>query len=134
MRGQAQRQTNVVTARTLLSLIRISQANARLRLSDRVTDVDVREAARLLDCSKASLNDKVPGAGGGGGSRMLSATDAGVFTMIKEVAAGRTIVPLSDLRLALAVKGVTEAQLQQCVTTYSTVGVWVQEGNNLEFS
>jgi DNA replication licensing factor MCM7 len=101
MRGQAQRQTNVATARTLLSLIRISQANARLRLSDRVTDVDVREAARLLDCSKASLNDKVPGAGGAGGSaRMLSATDAGVFTMIKEVAAGRTIVPLADLRFA----------------------------------
>jgi DNA replication licensing factor MCM7 len=88
-----------------------------------------------LDCSKASLNDKVPGAGGAGGSaRMLSATDAGVFTMIKEVAAGRTIVPLADLRLALAVKGVTEAQLQQCVSTYSTVGVWVMEGNNLEFS
>lgn len=131
MRAQAQRQTNVVTARTLLSLIRISQASARLRLSERVTEVDVREAARLLDCSKASLNDNK--IGGPGPARALSATDAGVFTMVKEVATGRSIVPLADLRLALTVKGVAEAQLQQCLATYSAVGVWVVEGNNLEF-
>ncbi len=45
------------TARTLLSILRLSEALARLRFSDEVAQSDVDEALRLMQMSKASLND-----------------------------------------------------------------------------
>merc|ERR1712157_506208 len=42
-------------ARTLLSIIRMSQALARLRLQHIVTSDDFKESLRLLNMSKASL-------------------------------------------------------------------------------
>jgi DNA replication licensing factor MCM7 len=46
------------TARTLLSILRLSQALARLRFSDAVEQSDVDEALRLLRMSKSSLYDE----------------------------------------------------------------------------
>lgn len=49
------------SARTLLGVLRLAQALARLRLADTVERPDVDEALRLMECSKASLqedNDK----------------------------------------------------------------------------
>jgi DNA replication licensing factor MCM7 len=129
LRRQSARQSNVVTARTLLSLIRLSQALARLRFSSRVTDLDVREAGRLVDASKASLNNRADR----GSARHLSMTDAGIFTAIKEIARGRPQVDLVEIRPVLTIKGIQEEQLQQCVKTYSDVGVWQLEGTRLEF-
>ncbi len=41
--------------RTLLAILRMSQALARLRFSDMVEENDVREALRLMDVSKSTL-------------------------------------------------------------------------------
>lgn len=43
------------SARTLLGVLRLSQALARLRISDTVEQADVDEALRLIDVSKESL-------------------------------------------------------------------------------
>ncbi len=43
------------SARTLLSIVRVATALARLRLSDTVAMGDVDEASRLSEVSKASL-------------------------------------------------------------------------------
>lgn len=45
-------------ARTLLSIIRMASALARLRFSDTVEIGDVEEALRLIDVSKSSLLDE----------------------------------------------------------------------------
>lgn len=45
------------SARTLLGVLRLSQALARLRTADEVEAGDVDEALRLMEVSKASLND-----------------------------------------------------------------------------
>lgn len=45
------------SARTLLGILRLAQALARLRFSDTVEQPDVDEALRLMDCSKESLLD-----------------------------------------------------------------------------
>lgn len=45
------------TARTLLGILRLSQALAKLRFSDRVTMSDIHEAIRLMEASKSSLLD-----------------------------------------------------------------------------
>jgi DNA replication licensing factor MCM7 len=44
-----------VSARTLLGIIRLSQALARLRFSSEVNESDIREALRLVDVSRSSL-------------------------------------------------------------------------------
>ncbi|KAF9473770.1 MCM-domain-containing protein [Pholiota conissans] len=46
------------SARTLLGILRLAQALARLRHSDAVDHSDVDEALRLMECSKESLNDE----------------------------------------------------------------------------
>ncbi len=43
------------TPRTLLGIIRLSQAMARIRLSEEVDQNDVDEALRLMDMSQASV-------------------------------------------------------------------------------
>ncbi|KIY73057.1 DNA replication licensing ATPase [Cylindrobasidium torrendii FP15055 ss-10] len=45
------------SVRTLLAILRLAQALARLRMSDVVDHSDVDEALRLMDCSKESLYD-----------------------------------------------------------------------------
>lgn len=45
------------TARTLLSIIRVSEGLARLRMADAVAQTDVDEAMRLMKMSKSSLAD-----------------------------------------------------------------------------
>lgn len=130
MRAQSARHSNVVTARSLLSLIRLSQACARLRFSDRVMESDVREAGRLLDCSKASLQDTAAS----DTRNFVTTSDASIFTIIKDIARRRTSVQLTEIRPALMVKGISEAQLQRCLKTYEEVGVWTVRGTEIEFS
>lgn len=45
------------SARTLLGVLRLAQACARVRFADEVILADVDEALRLMDVSKASLNE-----------------------------------------------------------------------------
>ncbi|EKG03573.1 minichromosome maintenance (MCM) complex subunit, putative [Trypanosoma cruzi] len=130
MRAQSVRHTNVVTARTLLSIIRLSQACARLRFSERVAEADVREAGRLLDCSKISLQERADP----NGRRALTTSDAVIFSTIKELARSRTNIDLAEVRPALMIKGVDEVHLQRCLHTYMEVGVWEVNGNIIEFS
>merc|ERR1712190_294063 len=47
--------TTYTTTRTLLSIIRISQANARLRLSEVVSNLDIEESLHLMRMCKESL-------------------------------------------------------------------------------
>lgn len=130
MRSQSVRHSNVVTARTLLSLIRLSQACARLRFSERVLEMDVREAGRLLDCSKVSLQDRPLS----DPRRTVTTSDASIFAAIKDMARGRTAIDLSEVRPALMMKGIGESHLQRCLQTYTDVGVWVVSGSVVEFS
>ena len=119
MRRHRSRQTGVVTARSLLSLIRLSQALARLRVSDKVQEPDVREAARLLEASKASLADTGPR---GTFSRSRTAA-VEIYAAIKEMARGRSSIGMEEVRSQLTVRGVDEAALQECIRMYSELAV-----------
>ncbi len=55
---EAQNKAHSYTSvRTLLGILRVAQALARLRTSNVVDHSDVDEALRLMECSKASLYD-----------------------------------------------------------------------------
>lgn len=49
------------TARTLLGILRLAQAHARIRFSNEVEIPDVEEALRLMEASKESLYDEEDG-------------------------------------------------------------------------
>ncbi|KAJ4296120.1 DNA replication licensing factor MCM7 [Collariella sp. IMI 366227] len=72
-RGSAQHRTTQAnnfghaTPRTLLGVVRLAQALARLRFSDTVVQEDVDEALRLVEASKESLAAEGRGAGRRGG-------------------------------------------------------------------
>ncbi len=58
MRKEARnnKDTTFTSARTLLAILRLSTALARLRLAEVVEKEDVNEAMRLMEMSKDSLN------------------------------------------------------------------------------
>ena len=51
--------TSYSTPRTLLAILRLSQAIARIHFSDTLRQSDVDEAVRLMESSKASMIDAV---------------------------------------------------------------------------
>ncbi|KAK3747492.1 hypothetical protein QZH41_011365, partial [Actinostola sp. cb2023] len=71
--------TTFTSPRTLLAVLRLSTALARLRLADVVEREDVNEAMRLIEMSKASLNDDE------GTRRVVNPVDA-IYGIIKELA------------------------------------------------
>jgi DNA replication licensing factor MCM7 len=120
----------VMTARQLLSILRLSQALARLRFSDYVAREDVDEAIRLTHMSKASLedNDKNKGSNAGGGRGGVAAGEdvmSRIFHILRDYAtAGGTA--RMELRLAEAMvlrKGFTAQQLQTCIEEYEALDV-----------
>lgn len=77
------------SARTLLGVLRLSQALARLRFADSVEIADVDEALRLMEVSKASLHEHEARAGG---ARDGDQTDTSkIFALIKQLATSGTL-------------------------------------------
>jgi DNA replication licensing factor MCM7 len=122
-----------VTARTLLGVLRLSQALARLRMDGVVGQGDVDEALRLMDVSKASLYEHQAGRGG------EDQTDTSkIFRIIKDMAAmggrggrGRRDeededdeeleeLVMVDVRARVLAKGFTETQLMDTVLEVSS--------------
>ena len=54
---QENKSHSYISARTLLGILRLAQALARLRNADEVVHQDVDEALRLMECSKESLQE-----------------------------------------------------------------------------
>jgi DNA replication licensing factor MCM7 len=70
------------SARTLLGILRLSQALARLRFADTVDEPDVDEALRLMAVSKESLVDESEREGGD----MDRSATSRIFRLIKDLA------------------------------------------------
>lgn len=137
-----------VSARTLLGVLRLAQALARLRMDSVVGQGDVDEALRLIDVSKASLyehqtrtgedttdtskifrilKDMASGRGGAarrrGGRRGATESDEDEDDELEEL----TIV---DVRARVLAKGFTENQLMDTITEYENMGVLMRTANN----
>lgn len=136
------RDTTFTSARNLLAILRLSTALAKLRLSDLTEREDIVEAMRLLEMSKISLmqiNEKT-------GRydiyiyiylhynhhtfnifitifRTQTAVDR-VFNVIRELANGRTVVKMSDIREYCTNKGFNTSQVDDCIEEYEMLNVW----------
>ncbi|RWR94283.1 DNA replication licensing factor MCM7 [Cinnamomum micranthum f. kanehirae] len=107
------------TVRTLLSILRISIALARLRFSETVAQSDVDEALRLMQMSKFSLYSD---------DRQRSGLDpiSDIYSILRDEAARTNSM---DVRYAHALnwisrKGYSEAQLKECLEEYAALNVW----------
>ncbi|EAL19989.1 hypothetical protein CNBF3160 [Cryptococcus deneoformans B-3501A] len=128
-----------VSARTLLAVLRLSQALARLRHDDIVQQGDVDEALRLMDVSKASLYEH---------SQQRNGEDqtstSKIFRIIKDMAQRAADedddeemgeLAMMDVRNRVIAKGFTEMQLMETILEYENMDVLMRtaNGSRLQF-
>ena len=114
------------TARTLLSILRLSQALARLRFSDEVEQSDVDEALRLMKMSKASLYDD-------GDPERVQDPVLQIYSRIKvnSERTRRNAYSWADL-LDLLGTSFKPDQIRQCLMEYAAINIWQLEGGSEE--
>ncbi|KAH7460067.1 DNA replication licensing factor mcm7 [Phytophthora ramorum] len=136
--GGANDAQTAMTARQLLSILRLSQSLARLRFSTEVVQEDVDEAIRLVYVSKSSLTEQDDNAGNNGRSGTASSGGGGstdatskIFRLLLEFTNDRqlNVVAMSDLEPVVLRKGFTSQQLYACIEHYQELEV-VQLSSN----
>ncbi|CAA6654398.1 unnamed protein product [Spirodela intermedia] len=107
------------TIRTLLSILRISIALARLRFSETVAQSDVDEALRLMQMSKFSLYSD---------DRQRSGLDAisDIYSILRDEAARTNDADISYAHALnwISRKGYSEGQLKECLEEYAALNIW----------
>ena len=111
------------SARTLLAILRLSQALARLNQRDAVTRDDITEARRLMTLCRTSILDA--------GDEVDQARQARdpisiVYNLIREHhdAVSGPAVNVSDILPKVLARGCTKEQLAECLTEYEQLSVW----------
>ncbi|PVH16550.1 uncharacterized protein CXQ87_004844 [Candidozyma duobushaemuli] len=125
MRKEAQRNEGSVkkfahiTPRTLLGILRISQALARIRFDNVVRPTDVDEALRLLKVSKSSMdsNDDVER------EDVTTRIMGSIRRFIRENDADNNTINVVELYTRLAGMGYTQEQIDSCINEYAHLGV-----------
>lgn len=122
----SKKQFTHTSPRTLLGILRLSQALARLRFSDTVVTEDVDEALRIIDVSKASLYKD----GRGQGTDMTPTTRIYqlVCNMRESGAAAvgsgaRGELNMNRVRELVIGKGFTDEQFRKAIEEYEELDV-----------
>lgn len=123
---------NVMTPRQLLSILRLSQGLARLRLDTTISFADVDEAIRLTHASKASLIEELSGTVGQ--EDVVSA----VYSIIRDFAnqqRNSRIVAYSDVEQMIVKKGYPVDILKKTINEYQVLGIFTvsNDGTEIEF-
>ncbi|KAI3641824.1 hypothetical protein MIR68_000093 [Amoeboaphelidium protococcarum] len=117
--------------RTLLAILRMSQALARLRFSPEIAEADVREALRLMDEAKRSMDN----------NHLLKKNQhqnplTTIYQEIRKLRDERGIdqLDVEDIRDRLRFSGgFEEARLMETIKKYEDLNVWMESGNKLIF-
>ncbi|KAF2810436.1 MCM-domain-containing protein [Mytilinidion resinicola] len=133
----SKKQFTHTSPRTLLGVLRLSQALARLRFAETVITEDVDEALRLTEVSKASLyaDDR---------NRDDHTPSSKIYHLIRGMAASgaaavgdgsRGELDLRRVRERVLAKGFTDDQFEQAIDEYALLDVWqtAAEGTRLVF-
>jgi DNA replication licensing factor MCM7 len=117
------------TARTLLSILRLAQALARLRFANRVSREDIDEAVRLLNCSKTSLDDPNDVTGRSNWPEQDATTR--IYLMIRDYAAdrGERTVVIADILDQVLQSGFTNQQFYTALSEYEDINIWSVDSN-----
>lgn len=125
----SRRQFAHTSPRTLLGVLRLSQALARLRFADEVVAEDVDEALRLIEVSKSSLYESDPHHGAD------VTTSSKIYRIVRQAAGDADEVSMRTVRQRVVAKGFTEDALVRCVEEYEGLDVWqvTENGSTLVF-
>ncbi|KAI8452419.1 minichromosome maintenance protein 7 [Phakopsora pachyrhizi] len=159
---QGGRSFTYTSARTLLSVIRLSQALARVRNVNQVEKEDVDEGLRLMEVSRASLEDDDEDLDIGVNRdvtdiskiyriiREMTVSGVGRRDTIQKIGGrpgrgrGQTkpadddddgfnpIQSMREIRERVFAKGFTEEKLIACINEYESLDVWARENNDTE--
>lgn len=113
------------TPRSLLSILRLSQAAARLRLADRVTVQDVDEAIRLQMAAKAAAVEK--------NEEKSGDVTGDVYQVVTEYIRqqrGGERAGYDEVQNHAQLRGFTEQQFRAMLQEYESVGVLATSRNN----
>ncbi|KAI0017293.1 DNA replication licensing factor mcm7 [Xylariomycetidae sp. FL0641] len=133
------RQFTHTTPRTLLGVVRLAQALARLRFAPTVSQDDVDEALRLVDASKESLAAHEAGSG----NRRAQNPASKIYNLVKALADGGACradedeededgaveMSLRKVRERVLAKGFTEDQWLNALDEYTNLDVWQTAGS-----
>jgi len=126
------------TARTLLAILRLASALAKLHLANEVTGEYVDEAMRLLQIARSSV-DSIHAAGHQSARHRdieatpatrcyrficdlaLNASDEALFTDADE---SRSKLRLSIVLEKCRARGFTQQQIQECLTEFDRLNIW----------
>ncbi|KAK4552971.1 DNA replication licensing factor MCM7 [Recurvomyces mirabilis] len=137
-RDEAGKKTFTHTSpRTLLGILRVSQALARLRFAEEVITDDVDEALRLIEVSKASLYEDQRDRRGD------QSASSKIYNLIRGMrdsgaaatGEGRGEMDMRRVRERVLAKGFTVQQLESCLEEYADLDIWqtAAEGTRLVF-
>uniref|UniRef100_A0A7S4FAD0 DNA replication licensing factor MCM7 n=1 Tax=Chrysotila carterae TaxID=13221 RepID=A0A7S4FAD0_CHRCT len=115
------------SARTLLAIMRLSQALARVNLRGHVIREDIVEARRLMSLSRASVANA-----GEEDEEKKDRTDAvsDVYRLIRNLADKAVAISIADVLPRVLSRGYTRNDLEQCLEEYKQLNVWHIEANN----
>lgn len=108
----------LVTARQLLSVLRMAQALARLRFDEEISHSDVTEAIRLMKASKASLEDDENNSGANGTDIVTR-----IYGIIRDLMPESGVLKYSELEPVCLAKGFTTNHLERCLDEYEQLNV-----------
>ena len=124
-----------VTPRSLLSILRLSQAHARCHLRAEVNKDDIAEAVRLVNQSKESseADDTTASnhAGGAGRQEPISAIYDIVRTHRSSV--GRNRISKGEVERLVLSRGYRAEQFVQCLDLYERLNVWIVQSKDIVF-
>lgn len=118
------------TPRTLLGILRLSQALARLRFSDQISKEDVEESIRLMYKSKASLFHERQ-------RRRKTDSVSDVYNIVRSFALSKNTnkILYDDILPLISMKGYSEEFLNKVLDTYEKLGgVWTISANRKEIT
>lgn len=121
----ARKESDYVTPRYLLSLIRLSIAHARLRLSDEVCDSDIDETLRLMDVTKVPTIKKK--------TEIVSAKRRIyniILSLIFKEEDNKRYVKLEDLwRATEGLYGKNE--VEDVISDFGSAGIWIRNNEEI---
>jgi len=109
--------TTFTSARTLLAILRLSTALARLRTAQVVEKDDVSEAIRLMEMSKDSLKVSPTTVKG------QQEVDR-IYQFILSIADGSKTIKVQDIKDRATTKGYKPDAIERCLEEYESLDVW----------
>ncbi|ODV97064.1 hypothetical protein PACTADRAFT_55333 [Pachysolen tannophilus NRRL Y-2460] len=122
------------TPRTLLGIIRMSQALARIRFDNTVLMDDVDEALRLIQVSKSSLyEDDSKDKDDNSPINKIYHIIKDLYLSTRRSENGHKILNLNSIRERVISRGFTKNNFDNCIDEYQYLGVWqkIDDSENL---